>query len=85
MKRKQQLNEQELLSEFLGSLVKAVFNTKAKAVGKAAFADPLLHTAFQNYIDDTKKFKAKLKKAGITSTQDLKKSFADKGLEDLIH
>lgn len=85
MKRKQQLNEQELLSEFLGSLVKAVFNTKAKAVGKAAFADPLLHQAFQDYIDDTKKFKEKLKKRGVTSTKDLKKSFADKGLEDLIH
>ena len=41
--------------------------------------------AFQDYADDSKKFKAKLKKAGITSTNDLKKSFADKGLEDLIH
>ena len=58
--------------------------SKAKAVGKTAFADPLLHQAFQDYIDDTKKFKAKLKKRGVTSTKDLKKAFADDGLEDLI-
>ena len=76
MKKKEQLDEQEQqLNEFLGSLLKAIFKSKATAVGKAAFADPLLHKAFQGYIDDTKKFKAKLKKIGVTSPSDLRKAF----------
>ena len=74
MKKKEQLDEQQL-NEFLGSLVKAVFKSKATAVGKTAFADPLLHKAFQDYIDDTKTFKAKLKKRGVTSPSDLRKAF----------
>tara|TARA_B100001057_G_C22126951_1_gene673038 strand:+ start:179 stop:286 length:108 start_codon:yes stop_codon:yes gene_type:complete len=34
---------------------------KAKALGKAAFADPLSHSALQQYKKDTEKFKAELK------------------------
>jgi hypothetical protein len=76
MKTKEQLDEQEQqLNEFLGSLLKAVFKSKATVVGKAAFADPLLYKAFQDYIDDTKTFKAKLKKRGVTSSSDLRKAF----------
>ncbi len=74
MKKKEQLNEQELLTEFIGGLVKAVFNTKAKAIGLAAFSDPRLRSAFEDYIEDTKEFKAELKRRGITSTADLKKA-----------
>lgn len=76
MKKKEQLDEQEQqLNEFLGSLVKAIFKTKAAALGKSAFADPRLHKAFQDYIDDTNAFKAKLKKRGVTSPSDLRKAF----------
>lgn len=78
MKKKQQLNEEEQLNEFLGSLVKAIFKTKATALGKAAFADPGLHNAFQKYLDDTKEFKAKLKRHGVSDPQDMKKKLAAK-------
>jgi hypothetical protein len=78
MKKKQQLNEEEQLNEFLGSLVKAIFKTKATALGKAAFADPVLHKAFQQYIDDTNKFKAKLKKRGISDPKALRDKMAAK-------
>ena len=72
MKKKQQLDEQEQLNEFLGALVKAVFKSKATKLGAAAFADPRLKDAFEDYIKDTKEFKAKLKRIGVSSTADLK-------------
>jgi hypothetical protein len=74
MKKKQQLDEQEQLNEFLGALVKAVFKSKATKLGAAAFADPRLKNAFEDYIKDTKEFKDKLKRIGVTSSADLKKA-----------
>jgi hypothetical protein len=57
------------------ALVQGVFKMKAKALGMAFFNNPITHNAFQQYIDDTKKYKAKLKRVGLTSPEDLRKAF----------
>ena len=44
---------------------------KAKAVGKKMFKDPRMIKIFDTYIEDQKKFKAKLKRLGLTSREDL--------------
>ena len=51
---------------------------KAKALGMAFFNNPAHHNAFQQYIDDTKEYKTKLKKRGILNQGDLSKKLADK-------
>ena len=60
------------------ALVQGVFKMKAKALGMAFFNNPITHNAFQQYIDDTNKFKARLKKRGILNQGDLSKKLADK-------
>lgn len=60
------------------ALVQGVFKMKAKALGMAFFASPVIGKAFQEYIDDTNKFKAQLKKQGILNQGDLSKKLADK-------
>ncbi len=52
-------------------LAKSIFNSKAKAVGKKMFKDPRMIGIFDTYIEDQKKFKAELKRLGLTSRQDL--------------
>jgi hypothetical protein len=52
-------------------LAKSIFNLKAKALGKKMFKDPRMIKIFDNYIEDQKKFKAELKRLGLTSRQDL--------------
>jgi hypothetical protein len=58
----------------IGWLATKVFKTQATKLGTAAFADPRLKTAFEDYIKDTKEFKAKLKRIGVSSPADLKKA-----------
>jgi len=53
-------------------LAKKVFQMKADALIKAASCDPRLTSVFKKYEEDTKKFKAELKRLGLTSTEDLK-------------
>jgi len=72
MKKKRQLNEQELLNEFIGSIVQAIFKKKARKVSTDMFKDPRLADALDDYIKDTKEFKAELKRLGYTSIEDLK-------------
>ena len=71
IKIKKPLNEEQLLHEFFGKLVTKIFNSKALKVGKKMFKDPRMVKAFDNYIEDTKKFKDELKRLGLTSRQDL--------------
>ena len=74
MVKLKELLEEEQLNEFLGSLVKAIFKTKATKLGASFFANPVIGKAFQEYIDDTKKFKEKMKRQGISNERDLKKA-----------
>ena len=71
MKKKRQLNEQELLNEFIGSIVQAIFKKKARKVSTDMFKDPRLADALDDYIKDTQEFKAELKRLGYTSIKDL--------------
>ena len=52
-------------------LAKSIFNMKAHAVGKKMFKDKRMVKVFDDYIEDTKKFKEELKRLGLTSRQDL--------------
>lgn len=70
--KKQPLNEEQIINEFFGKLVTAIFNNKANKLSKKAFSDPRLNKVFDKYVEDTKKFKAELKRIGYTSTEDLK-------------
>jgi hypothetical protein len=77
MKKKKQLTENEIIKEFIGSLVNAIFKGKVKKAGSSAFYnDPRLRGALQTYIDDTEKFRKELKKMGLGSKEDLKKALA---------
>jgi len=53
-------------------LAKKVFQMKADALTRKAFADPRLTAVFAKYEEDTKKFKQELKDLGLSSTEDLK-------------
>ena len=53
-------------------LAKSIFNSKAKALIKAASCDPRLTSVFKKYEEDTKQFKQELKDLGLTSREDLK-------------
>lgn len=53
-------------------MAKKVFQMKAGALMRKAFADPRLTAVFDKYDEDTKKFKQELKDLGLTSTEDLK-------------
>jgi hypothetical protein len=55
------------------ALVQGVFKMKAKALGMAFFNNPATHNAFQQYLDDTKEYKAKLKKHGVLDPKDMRK------------
>ena len=66
------LNEEHLINEFIGKLATAIFNSKAKKLSKKAFGDPRLTKVFDKYVEDTKKFKAELKRLGLSSREDLK-------------
>ena len=70
--KKEPLNGEQLINEFIGKLATAIFNNKAKKLSKKAFSDPRLTKVFDKYVEDTKKFKAELKRLGLTSTTDLK-------------
>lgn len=70
--KKQPLNEEQIINEFFGKLVTAIFNNKAKKLSKKAFSDPRLTKVFDKYVEDTKKFKDELKRLGLTSREDLK-------------
>ena len=69
--KKEPLNEEQILHEFFGKLVTKIFNSKALKVGKKMFKDPRMVKAFDDYVEDTKKFKQELKRLGLTSRQDL--------------
>lgn len=69
---KSSLNEEHLINEFIGKLATAIFNSKAKKLSKKAFSDPRLTKVFDKYVEDTKKFKAELKRLGLSSREDLK-------------
>ena len=69
--KKEPLNEEQLLHEFFGKLVTKIFNSKARKVGKKMFKDPRMVKVFDDYIENTKKFKDELKRLGLTSKQDL--------------
>ena len=70
--KKQPLNEEQIINEFIGKLATAIFNNKAKKLSKNAFSDPRLANLFDKYVEDTKKFKEELKRLGLTSREDLK-------------
>jgi len=70
--KKQPLNEEQIINEFFGKLVTAIFNNKANKLSKKAFSDPRLTNLFDKYVEDTKKFKEELKRIGYTSREDLK-------------
>ena len=53
-------------------MAKKVFQMKADALTRKAFADPRLTAVFDKYEEDTIEFKAELKRLGLTSTEDLK-------------
>jgi len=70
--KKQPLNEEQLINEFFGKLVTAIFKNKANKLANKAFKDPRLTKVFDKYVEDTKKFKKELKDLGYTSREDLK-------------
>lgn len=72
--KKEPLNEEQILNEFIGKLATAIFNSKAKKLSKKAFSDPRLTKLFNKYVEDTKDFKEELKSIGLTSSADLKKA-----------
>jgi hypothetical protein len=53
-------------------LVVGLFKSRAGELAKQAFKDPRMVDAFDKYIEDTKEFKARLKRLGLTSREDLK-------------
>jgi len=52
-------------------LAKKVFQMKADALTRKAFADPSLLAAYEKYKKDSEAFQARLKRLGVTSTKDL--------------
>ncbi len=58
----------------IGWLAKSIFNIKAKALSKKALSDPRLTAVFEKYQKDTNEFKKKLKRIGLTSSEDLRKA-----------
>ena len=71
---KKVLTETQIISEFIGNLVNAIFKGKSKDLVNAFHSDPKLKKSFQKYIDDTNEFRKELKRLGYTSTEDLKKA-----------
>lgn len=74
---KEVLTETQIISEFIGSLVNAIFKGKAKKLVKGFYSNPRLKKSLQKYIDDTNEFKKELKRAGYGNTEDLKKALAN--------
>ena len=74
---KEVLTETQIISEFIGSLVNAIFKGKAKKLVKGFYSNPRLKKSLQKYIDDTNEFKKELKRQGYGNQEDLKKALAN--------
>jgi len=53
-------------------LVTGLFKSRAKELCIQMFKDPRMDNAFDKYIEDTKEFRARLKRPALTSREDLK-------------
>tara|TARA_B100001093_G_C26691843_1_gene955188 strand:- start:230 stop:508 length:279 start_codon:yes stop_codon:yes gene_type:complete len=74
---KEVLTETQIISEFIGSLVNAIFKGKANKLAKGFYSNPKLKKSLQKYIDDTNEFRKELKRLGLGNQEDLKKALAD--------
>ena len=68
--------QEQQLNEFIGGIVNAIFNGKARKIAKSKLEDPRLANSLQKYIDNTEKFRQELKSIGYSSKEDLKKALA---------
>ena len=69
--KKKQLNEEQLLNEFIGKIASYFFMKKAGKLVDATKNNPRLHGALSQYKQDTEDFRKKMKNLGISSGDDL--------------
>jgi cell fate (sporulation/competence/biofilm development) regulator YlbF (YheA/YmcA/DUF963 family) len=74
---KKQIKEEKLITEFIGKLASYMFMKKADDLVKATKNNGKLYNAFEKYKKDSEAFQARLKKLGITSSEDLVKAVND--------
>jgi len=72
--KKQKLDENEIITEFIGKIASYMFLKKADKLVKATKNNPELHKAIEKYHKDNQEFKRKLKAMGIGSEADLVKA-----------
>lgn len=79
--KKEVLTEAQIITEFIGTLVNAIFKGRAKKLVKKFYGDPRLKKALETYVDDTNEFRKELKRLGYANTDDLKQALKDRGKE----
>jgi hypothetical protein len=81
---KEVLSETQIITEFIGTLVNAIFKGKAKNLGKKFYGDPRLKKALETYVDDTNKLRKELKSLGYANPEDLKQALKNQGGSEYI-
>jgi hypothetical protein len=72
--KKRQLNEEQIINEFIGKIASYMFMNKANKLVNATKKNSELHKAIEKYHKDNLEFKKKLKRIGVTSPEDLVKA-----------
>lgn len=72
--KKKQLNEEQIINEFIGKIASYMFMNKANKLVNATKKNPELHNAIEKYHKDNLEFRKKLKRIGVTSPDDLVKA-----------
>ena len=69
--KKKQISEEQQLNEFVGKIASAMFTKKANKIVKATQNNPKIHRALSQYKKDLEDFRARMKKLGVSSSEDL--------------
>ena len=69
--KKKQISEEQQLNEFVGKIASAMFTKKADKIVKATQNNPKIHRALSQYKKDLEDFRARMKKLGVSSSEDL--------------
>lgn len=69
--KKKHLTEEQQLNEFVGKIAAAMFTKKAEKIVKATKNNPKIYNALSQYKKDLEDFRARMKKLGVSSSEDL--------------
>ena len=69
--KKKQISEEQQLNEFIGKIAAEMFTKKADKIVKATKNNPKIYNALSQYKKDLEDFRARMKKLGVSSSEDL--------------